>query len=1430
MCSCDQGPPRGYPIRCPVVSVRYPSSLTRWGTVLTLAVMTVRVLGALDTGVASLQPRERSIFSALVLRPGHPLSVDELAEAYWGDGPRPTTWPAQVKVSVGRIRARVGKDAVATRGAGYAFGLDPDAVDVVAFERLVSMGRRHLLDGDGDRAADTYRRALALWRGAPFPDLPDWEPAIIEAARLQEIRETAEEELLEARLAAGEHRSVIADAERLVRERPLREGRWALLALAAYRADRQADALSVLREARRRLRDELGVEPGDRLRSLEEMMLRQDPNLIIEAPHPDVSATCPYRGLRSYGPDDAEEFFGRNADVDALVSRVRPGALVVILGPSGAGKSSVLLAGIGPRLVDRGWSLATLRPSIDGFERLAALCEEAVPDAVLIDQAEELTRMPQTDRQAAATTLGRVLDASGAVVMTARSDAVDALIAIPGLGERVRDGLTALGPVPVSALREIVERPAERAGLRLEPGLVELVIRDAGDRYAALPHVSHALAQTWARREGSMMTVAGYQSTGGIAGAVAQTAEDAYLAMSAEQRATCRAVLLRLVERTAEGSVVRVPVSTAPLLADPERRHVIERLVNARLLRVDEGTLTIEHEAIARAWPRLRRWLEEDEVGSRMVGAVSTVAQAWNASGRPDEDLWRGARLQTAVEWRDASSPDLTDVERAFLDASDARHADEVRSIAAAAARDRRQNRRLRVALGGAGMLVAMTVVLGGLAAVRAQEAAQAQSDAQFEALAATAQSTRESDRFGAALLAAALYRQRPSDARAASALFTVLSAPDAPTTTVTFGAAERTFAAAVPGTTEVLAVTGPVGPSAVHARAELWDLSTGELVRRLDAGLASIMTPYRGQVFIDNRAQRAVIVIPAPFPSGQPCCIEHVVAVDLTTGKRTASRDVDARIAVGGGFTPDGRTVVLEDHSGQTPVWMDAATLKTDKPFVASNGADPDPGGIVPLRDGTVAVGLPKRIDIYDSGTHQLVKSFALASDVASSVLAQSGDHQLIGCGPDGTSLIDLATARMRWTRPDADPYPCVSIAVGNDGTYVEQRGTAVEYSTQTGEPTGREFSTASEWITGAGMLGDGSLYVVNQRTTPFITRFAMDGGGPISRLAVPGAAASAGFIDQSSIAVTSGARDAQGQPTSVVWDLRTGRAAGQPASRIVPLGKGIVARWATEASSPRIGDAHGTRTWEFLDTSPDRDIQPGGPGAIAFAIADDSVVAFDAKTGKQKGVPLDFTGKNLWSTWLQIHQIPGTDRAVISWWDRDRADMVTAVFDLTTGKEIAQGLAGDTASIALPGGDVISTNSSEMRRSTTHLVPLRTLAKPTAGADEFEISDDGRILLLAGVAQKASLYDVASGRKLGFDVPTSSPEFTSAHLSPDGRTLITNTRRGVLEWDLDPADMAAAACRMAGRELTAAEWATYFPGESQTPVCAAPTAAGPR
>ena len=193
------------------------------------------------------------MLAALIVRAGRTVTPGELAEAYWGEN-SPRTWPQQVKTSVARIRSGLGSSAILTRGSDYALGIDPATIDAFEFERLVSTARQHALRGEHDRAIDAYRRALALWHGNAYIDVADWEPGAIEAERLAEIRDNANEELLEARLAEGEHRSVIADAERLVREAPLRENRWAILAIANYRSGRQAEALATLRASRARMR------------------------------------------------------------------------------------------------------------------------------------------------------------------------------------------------------------------------------------------------------------------------------------------------------------------------------------------------------------------------------------------------------------------------------------------------------------------------------------------------------------------------------------------------------------------------------------------------------------------------------------------------------------------------------------------------------------------------------------------------------------------------------------------------------------------------------------------------------------------------------------------------------------------------------------------------------------------------------------------------------------------------------------------------------------------------------------------------------------------------------------------------------------------------------------------------------------------------
>ena len=230
------------------------------------------------------------------------------------------------------------------------------------------------------RAIDVLERAASLWSGAAYSDLGEWPAAIVEAERLEEIRTSAEEDLQAARLEAGEHRAVVPDAERLVRADPLRERRWAILVTALYRSGRQADALATLRSARERLADELGVEPGAELVALESAILHQDASLVIP-PEPQLtSGDCPYRGLQPFGTDDAEEFFGRDADIQAALARLAGSPFLAVSGASGCGKSSLVLAGLVPALRARGDTVVVLGSGATPIARSETHCPvEAAP-------------------------------------------------------------------------------------------------------------------------------------------------------------------------------------------------------------------------------------------------------------------------------------------------------------------------------------------------------------------------------------------------------------------------------------------------------------------------------------------------------------------------------------------------------------------------------------------------------------------------------------------------------------------------------------------------------------------------------------------------------------------------------------------------------------------------------------------------------------------------------------------------------------------------------------------------------------------------------------------------------------------------------------------------------------------------------------------
>ena len=666
--------------------------------------MAVRVLGPVGIdGAGPLEPRDRIALGVLAVRNGVTVSPEQLADALWGDDP-PQSWRKQVQIRVSRLRKVLDEDAIETTADGYRLTLEGADVDASQFERLVERGRVLVAGGEPDRAAATYHRALALWQGAPLTDLDGWLPGRSEASRLEELRRSAQEDWLVARLAAGEHRDVAAAAEPLVDEEPLRERRWALLALAQYRCARQADALRTLARARRTLA-EVGLEPGVDLLELEAAILRQDPALAPATAPAVVSAACPYKGLAPYDRADSEAFFGRADDVQVCLDRLRASPLLVVAGPSGCGKSSLVRAGLVPALAGRGRVATVFTPGPDLAEAMARSSEaRGAAPVLVVDQFEELFThgLPIEAVRSFCQALARYALETAPVVIAVRSDQLGGLSVDAGLSSLAEHGLHLLAPLAGEALREAIEQPALLAGLRLEHGLVDLLVRDCEGEPGGLPLLSHALAETWRRRDGQTLTVAGYRDSGGIRGAVARSADRLYDGLSAGERASLRSVLLRLVSPTPDGDAVRYRVPSRALLGEPGREHVISLMVGARLLTAENETFEIAHEALARAWPRLRSWLEEDVAGQRLLRHLVSAADGWDSLGRPDTELYRGARLETALEWREHSDRQLTAVEQEFLDASAEQAASERRALESRARRDARNNRRLVALLGAA--------------------------------------------------------------------------------------------------------------------------------------------------------------------------------------------------------------------------------------------------------------------------------------------------------------------------------------------------------------------------------------------------------------------------------------------------------------------------------------------------------------------------------------------------------------------------------------------------------------------------------------------------------------------------------------------------------------------------------------------------------
>jgi serine/threonine protein kinase/WD40 repeat protein len=468
----------------------------------------------------------------------------------------------------------------------------------------------------------------------------------------------------------------------------------------------------------------------------------------------------PYKGLRPFGEADARHFHGRDVLAAQLTDKVRRHTFVAVVGPSGSGKSSLLHAGLVPRLRAVGMRVATMRPDADSCAHLrnallavalrppaadgiaslfrSVASEADAPLVLVIDQLEELwTLANDVDRERFLAGIAELIgDSADAVRVVAgiRADFFDRPLAHPALGSLVAANTFGVTPMTASELHDAVVEPAAACGAVFEPGLAHTLVADVADQPASLPMLQFTLAELFDRRRGSVISPDVYDAIGGLAGAIATRAEEQFARLDAPGREATRRLLLRLVVPGdgTEDTRRRVRYSELPDgTEDVAARYTAQRLLVAdRDSLTREPTIEIAHESLLRTWPRLRSWLDEDRDALRRLHHIGEAAAAWNAAGRPESELYRGARLDAANELVAVHPDELTVAEREFVAASAA-------ASHATRERERLTRRRLRRGLIATAVALVIALVAGTIAVVQRNRANNDASAARRSAAAA---------------------------------------------------------------------------------------------------------------------------------------------------------------------------------------------------------------------------------------------------------------------------------------------------------------------------------------------------------------------------------------------------------------------------------------------------------------------------------------------------------------------------------------------------------------------------------------------------------------------------------------------------------------------------------------------------------------------